>query len=511
MKSFLSFLLILCSLAATAQEPYMLSMIGIGGNGSENISNYVTKTADGGFITHIETSSAINSGNIDTFCSVMNKRQIFVKYNADASLIEWSKCYGYNGDSFLLHFFPTNDGGVVLGGMFNSSIGWGWLIMKQDASGNVLWQHNYSKGSGAPLRAMQATADGGYIMMGESIQTDSNVLTHYGGGMEADLWVLKVDSNGNKVWSRIIGGTGHESGAALVPAPGGGCYVVGGTGSYDYDCTGNPGGGTAYIARLDQYGTLMWHKCLGGSKMDVATAACDNGKGGLIIAAQTYSSDYDVHYHNGNSDYWAVEVDSAGAVVWDRCYGTNSYEIPQAICRATDGSIWINGFTNDNFDDVLLVRVDSVGNLLGSKIMGSYNKDRGQIVHSLGNGLVLVGGSYYANSGDFSSLTNYGPTDIFLSVFAPWAAGVDEDKFPPNSFKIYPNPTNNVLYVDRQGSRGEYVVSIINMMGWQVHSVKLKENESSITIDVSNLQRGVYYLQVTGTNGSRATQKLIVQ
>ena len=125
MKAAFSILLFLLPLLATAQEPILSSLQGIGGNNGDGVS-LSTKTSDGGFVLHFETISAIGSGNIDSFCDATTRREIFVKYNADGSSVEWSRCYGFGGDSFFLYLFPLSDSSVVLGGEFNSGAGWGF-------------------------------------------------------------------------------------------------------------------------------------------------------------------------------------------------------------------------------------------------------------------------------------------------------------------------------------------------------------------------------------------------
>ncbi|MCF8450659.1 MAG: T9SS type A sorting domain-containing protein [Taibaiella sp.] len=509
MKKLLYFLFIFLSFTVTAQvpEPDMISLKGIGGNGSDKIGTHITKTKDGGFIIRFETGSSIGSGNIDSLCAPIPNRMIFSKYNGDATVIEWSKCYGFGGDSFITHIFPANSGDYVWGGQFNSSTSYGWLVTKQDAGGNTVWQRNYSKGKGSILRAMMATEDGGYIMTGGAYQTDTNVLSLYGGSMTADIWVLKVDSNGYKVWSKVIGGTGNESVAALVPAPGNGCYVVGGTGSYDYDCTGNPGGGTAYLARLDHDGNMLWHRCLGGSSHDAATAACSNNKGGVILAVNTSSNDVDVHNYHGGSDYWAVEVDSEGTIVWDNCYGTTGDEVPQAICKATDGSVWINGYTTDGYDDVYIVKADSVGILESSTLLSTYQQDRGLMIYPLINGYVLAGGYYYASHGSFASLTNYGTFDAFLAIFSPWNVGIKDKTSEKSGFKIYPNPATesvNIKAIDNSLCR----ITVYDILGRMMYDNTITKN---IQIPVNEWRAGLYFVQIVSENGYTEVQKLIVR
>jgi len=521
MKQILTILLfvVVFSFAARAQEPAIGWLKGYGGNIDDGVATQVTRTQDGGFIIVIGTNSDTTTGNIDSLCNPTRKREIFVKYNADASVIEWSKCYGYGDDSSLDYYFPTSDGGNILGGVFTD--GWGFVICKEDVSGGIVWQHNYSKGNGAILRSMIAANDGGYFMLGESLYTDSNVSIHYGSSFDPDLWILKVDSNGNKVWSKVIGGTGYESGGALVSAPGGGCYVVGGTGSYDYDCTGNHGGGEVYLARLDSNGNLLWHKDMGGTTEEVGTAAFANNKGGVVIAALAHSDDGDVHHHIGGSDYWVLEVDSSGNILWDNCYGTStSDEIPYAVCKATDGSIWMNGYgygspdTAYGHEDAWIVHADSAGNYLSAKVVGSTGQDEGYMIYSLSNGSVIAGGYYTDNNGAFSTLPYYGTfgsTNAFLAVFAPWTTDIRAVNETSISFKIYPNPTRDVASISLNDFGESSKIVITNSIGQQVYVKDVLVGQQNIRADLSGMCSGVYCVQLILQNGQREVQKLVIE
>jgi hypothetical protein len=511
MKVLLSILLLFFSISAVAQtEPAMLWMKGIGGGGVDQMGRAVTQTADGGFIVNISTSAVANTGNIDSFCSFTNKRSIFLKYSADASSLEWSKCFGTAGDSGFVYLFPQANGDYIIGGAFGASVSGGWLITRQDATGNTIWQRNHSRDHGSVFSSMLATEDGGFIMMGEANRTDTNVLIHYGSWMTSDFWIMKVDSNGYKLWSRVVGGTDDETVGALVPGPDNGFYVVGGTSSTDYDCTGNHGGADAYVARFDDTGGIMWHRCFGGSLNDEASAACSNGKGGLIVASYASSSDYDVHNHILGADYWVMEVDSAGSILWDNCYGGLFDRIPKAICRATDGSIWINGIRRDFNDHVYLVHTDSVGNELHSATLTSSQQDWGQMIHPLPGGFVLAGGYYGSNDGPFSSLASYGSSDVYLSMYAPWPAATKE-VFNAKSFRIFPNPVDKLLHIEIKEAGTVHSITIADVAGRKVMGLDVAPGKQTMDISTEKLSKGIYFVQVVDDDGGRFVEKIEIR
>ncbi len=494
----------------------MLSLKGIGGGGNDAYNQIIHTTVDSGFIINVVTSAAANTGNIDSFCSFTNKRSVFLKYNKEGSSIDWYKCFGNNGDSFTMHLFPTTNNDYILGGTFNITSNWGWFISKQDAAGNTIWQRNYSKGGGAILRSMIATNDGGYILLGESHTIDTNVTIHYGSWSTFDIWVLKVDSNGYKQWSKVIGGSYDESAFNIVPAPSDGYYVVGATQSSDYDCTGyHAGGQDGYVARIDANGNILWHRCLGGSGYEAAYPVgygVSDGKGGLLVTMSTTSTDGDVHNHIHKADYWVVNLDSAGNITWENCYDAGDTEYPSSICKASDGSIWITGWTYKNYyEDVFLVHADSLGNLLQTRTIGSSDKDQGKFVYPLTNGIVLLGGTYYKQDGAFLSLHNYGSLDVFLAVFAPWSVGIDDKQNDELLFKIYPNPVKGILFVEKLNNTTNTKISLMSMDGKQMTQTILASGNSRAEIDVSQYPKGMYWVRISSDSQISKSHKITIE
>ena len=111
----------------------------------------------------------------------------------------WARTIGGSGWEGITSIQRTADGGYVLAGG-TSSFGAGgtdfWCV-KLDASGNVIWQKTYGGSETDQAIAVQATADGGYILAGN---TDS-----FGAG-DMDVWYVKLDASGNVLWQKTYGG-----------------------------------------------------------------------------------------------------------------------------------------------------------------------------------------------------------------------------------------------------------------------------------------------------------------
>ncbi len=520
MKKLLLIFFILFSYTTSvyAQEPAMLWLKGYGGDQGAQVLTHVTATQDGGFIIALETSSDVGTGNIDSLCTAERKRVIFVKYNADASVMEWTKCYGFGGDSTLLYLFPTNDGGFVLGGEG------GFLICKEDALGTIIWSRNYGISADVGLIDMIATDDGGYLMVGNCYFNDTNFTVYNSGSFLPSIAVLKLDSLGNKQWSKAIGGSYVTEALSVIPGPNGGCYIFGGTTCNDYDCTGLHGppntAADAYLVRLDSKGNIIWHHDLGGSGIDGDYGwGVANNKGGVVLAASSYSLDGDVHHHIGQSDYWVLEVDSSNNILWDNSYGSISQEVPFAICKADDGSIWITGGSGQKGGEVdtaygqgdaWIVHVDSLGNFLSAKVLGSSEIDEGYMIYPLSGGGVITGGTYSKGDDCFSSFPFYGipslESDAFLGGVAPYTTGVKQISIN-SGIKVYPNPTHEQVIVETQ-KQDTYTIVLTDVLGQKVYQARFT---GKINIAVNEWLRGIYYVQVVSEDGQMATRKLLIK
>lgn len=438
-----------------------------------------------------------------------------MKYNADGTILEWKKCFN-NAYMFL---FPAPDGNFIVGGYRTTPANANdYYISKIDALGNEIWIKYYGGSSEEELHDMTATDDGGYFMFGDSYSNDGDVNTHYGSLFSADLWVIKLDSSGNKIWSSVIGGANDEYPQAIVQVPDGGCYIEGWTQSWDYDCTGYHGAGDAYVARLDNNGHIIWHHCLGGTASDGSGGwAIADGKGGVIVATGSYSTDGDVHNHFGDEDIWVVNLDSNNNILWEKSYGGSNNDATGAITKSVDGSIWIAGGTqsvdgqvavNYGSSDAWIIHADSTGNILSAKVIGESQDDGAVVIQCLMGGMVLVGGTYDAPGvigGEFPS-DYWGATDIFLARLAPWTTEVKNISNAAAWVNIYPNPASENVYIN-SSCPGGYKIKVLDVWGRNVY---VGEADKGIAVDVRNYAKGIYYVQISG-NGAQVTTKLIVQ
>ena len=144
-----------------------------------------------------------------------------------------------------------------------------------------------------------APADGGFVLAGSTRSNDGNVLGNHGQG---DAWAVRVDRSGQVLWQRPLGGTSLDDGAGLQPTGDGGFVLAANARSADGDVTLLQGGVDAWAVRLDGAGNLAWQRTYGGTLQDMAAAVALVPAGGHVLVGNTYSSNGNVTGGHGGSD-----------------------------------------------------------------------------------------------------------------------------------------------------------------------------------------------------------------
>src|SRR5690606_10220972 len=107
------------------------------------------------------------------------------------------------------------------------------------------------------------------------------------------VWVVKIDTEGEILWQRALGGSGEETALSIAPTSDGGYIVAGGSNSNDDDVSGNHGDYDYWVVKLDELGIIEWQKSLGGSGRDIAGSVRQDWDGGYIVSGASNSTDGD--------------------------------------------------------------------------------------------------------------------------------------------------------------------------------------------------------------------------
>jgi len=329
----------------------------LGGSGND-FANSILHTSDGGYIFAGFTQSndgdvSGNNGGQDAW---------IVKLNASGET-EWQKCLGGSDNDEALSIQQTSDGGYIFAGFTQSNDGDvsgnhggqdAWVV-KLNASGEIVWQRCFG-GSGDDMAfSIQLTNDGGYILAGNTDSNDGDVSGNHSGNYGGrDVWIVKLNSSGEKEWQKCLGGFYDDGDVSSIQQTNDGGYIfAGATQSNDGDVSGNNGGWDTWIVKLNELGEMVWQKCLGGSDDDAAIIIQLTSDGGYIFAGFTQSNDGDVSGNHVGRDAWIVKLNASGETEWQRCSGRFDDDVALSIQQTSDGGYVFAGWTYFKGGDVL--------------------------------------------------------------------------------------------------------------------------------------------------------------
>lgn len=242
----------------------------------------------------------------------------FAVAKSDANFnIAWVKTFGGTGQDYGSSIVEASDNnGYVLAGYSDSNDGnitgnkgyADYWVIKVDQSGNLVWQKSFGGSGYEYFSAMTRSQDGGYVLAGAAESSDGDVVGKYGNNGYTndapDGWVIKIDANGNKVWTKTLGGTWGDVFNSIVPAQGGGFLLSGYTRSNDGNIKDLSGVSDFLEVKLGEGGDLQWLKTPGGTDEEFGYYLLESSKGNYVAIGHTFSNDGDVVGLNGYGDGW---------------------------------------------------------------------------------------------------------------------------------------------------------------------------------------------------------------
>ncbi len=287
---------------------------------------------------------------------------VSLRVDAASLSVRWHTNFEASGE--VRAVLQTPEGGFILGGSapnsppFGLGIGdYDFVVARLNADGQVLWTKRFGGEGSDTLRSLQLTADGGFVLAGESSSGTNGNKTSPGFG-NSDLWVVRLDSEGNKLWDRSFGGSNIES-VGLVKQTGDGGFVLAGSsesGASGNKASPNFGGPDFWVVRLDPNGKRLWDKSFGGTAEENLDFLDTTADGQIFLGGASHSNPSG-NKTNQTQGYWLIRLDASGNKLAE--LGLGSYIVKVGL--ADDG-----GFVALNEQGAnpgrTLYRFDSVGN-----------------------------------------------------------------------------------------------------------------------------------------------------
>jgi hypothetical protein len=344
--------------------------------GKNNDGGYsLIQTSDGGYAIAGDTKS-FGAGNWDVYV---------VKLDATGNL-QWTRTIGGENEDLGHSLIQTSDGGYVIAG-HTKSFGagdWDVYVVKLDATGNLQWTRTIGGENEDLSLSLIQTSDGGYALAGATRSFSAG---------EDDVYVVKLDANGNLQWTKTIGGPNRDWSSSLIQTSDGGYAIAGYTKSFGV------GGADVYVVKLDANGNLQWTKTIGEPADEVGFSLIQTSDGGYAIAGYTSS------FGAGSWDVYVVKLDANGNLQWTKTIGGKGWEAGHSLIRTSDGGYAIAG-TTTSFGaggwDVYVVKLDASGNLQWTKTIGGPKEDWGaSLIQTSDGGYAIAGHTRSFGVGDW--------------------------------------------------------------------------------------------------------------
>ena len=331
-----------------------------------------------------------------TITSSAGNATIPVRVEIEGTL-RWAKTYAGPGDGYEepARIVATDDGGYAVAG-FTSSFGNGredvW-VLKLDAEGNVQWENTYGGSSIDKALSILPTSDGGLLVAGYTYS--------YGvGGSKPDAWLLKLSSSGSVDWQKTYGGTGGEWAFNVTETFDGNTNPTG----YLAACwteSFSAQGWDAWVLRLDTGGNVVWEKRFGRPRTDLMRSGRQTPDGGYILAGETDCDTADTACAGGR-DIWVLRLDSAGGILWQKTYGGPGYEYVRSLLLTEDGGAVVAGRTGSVVSGqthAWVLRLNSSGGIVWQKAyIGAEASELDAFIQTTDGGYMAVGTSDFADT-----------------------------------------------------------------------------------------------------------------
>jgi len=346
------------------------------GRGGDDQGRSLQQTSDGGFIVCGSTTQR-TGGYHDAY---------LIRTNALGDTL-WIRTYGGTREDAGYSVQLTADGGYLVAGN-TTSFGAGGCdvyLVKTNAQGDTVWTRTYGGTKDDQGNCVQPTSDGGYIVVG---------WTYSSGAGGHDVYLIKTDAQGDTIWTKTYGGSGWDEGFAVAATADGG-YIIGGSttsfgaGAYD-----------VYVIKTNASGDTLWTRTCGGAGLDYGYSIQQTADGGYVVAGATTS------FAAGHYDVYLVKTNTSGDTLWTRTYGPSD-DGGYSVQQTADGGYIVAGFTNSpSLWDVYLIKTDPSGDTLWTRTYGGTDFEAGySVLQTTDGGYVIAG---------FTGSFGEGDNDVYL-------------------------------------------------------------------------------------------------
>jgi len=456
-------------------------------NGQVSFFKYFSGTGydTGQGCAQLEDSSYIITGLSGSFGE--DSEAFLLKLSKDGQY-QWSNHYGGNEADWGRRVLYNQDLGYYIVGNSNSfsSGDYDALVVKTDLQGNQLWSKTYGTGNWEQINDAVFASDSGIVMVG---MTQALI----GGG--SDIYMARLNQNGDTLWTKTIGGTGQDVANTIINVEDS-MFIVGGE-YYNQDSSLVKG----FLMKIKQNGEIAWMKQIGdngtfginditlfsnriyavGSKFDPLLNEHDNYSGRYELNGDLFSESVYVNQGDVILDELSFSGNLTKLYIGYRYENLSNsiFELDVALGRFDSNIEWDNG-------PVTIINIEE--------------EKAEQIIQTSDGGTFAVGWTKYMESAVYGGSNIFalkiGPNDELpiTTGVQPINTLVSVTEEPTAVKNIYPNPTKDFITVD--GIPSPFDFFIFSSLGDLVMQGQSYEN--SLSLDF--LREGIYFIKIQGSS-----------
>ena len=438
-----------------------------------------------------------------------------VKYDTLGNVV-WAKNSSFNPGPYNL-----GGGGITSDGA-NNIYAWGnggYSVQKLDLNGNLVWNKDLFDIFPGSIGISDIKVVGnhlyiiGHFTFGNLFyNSGADSLVNEGG---TDIFIVKTDLNLTIEWTTSEGGTGNDKGWGIYANSSDEIVAVGffsdtvHFGTHQLVSNGNA---DIFMVKYDNTGSVVWANGYGSSTgLDLAAKIIADNSGNLYITGRFANA---INFTGtaitgaGSSDAYIAKFDNAGTPVWATAIiGTGADEeadinikdnklvfISTTVGNVTAGTQTANGVGSL---DICVGEADLNGNIAWIKLMGSNGMDEGSGICQVENSIYFVGSFNSTATFESHSLTSMAQWDVVTGKIGYSLTTKITDVTATNNMAVYPNPANNLLYVDYKGFAD---ITITDFAGHIIVETNNCPPLHDTPVDISGLAKGMYIITIQNSS-----------
>lgn len=527
------------------------------------VSGNVIDASGNVFVTgHFDSIIDFDAGPGSYTLQSKGRYDIFVARYNPLGALDWVKQIGGNGDDRVNSISINNFDKIYICGaftgvadfdpgpdstLFTAAAGYDAFVCQLNTSGDLIWARHFSgtqdviandaapdnKGSIYVTGAFKGTAD---------FDPGMNTINHISAGLD-DAFFLKLDQNGNYVWSKRYGNTGSDGGSAVAASSLINVYMAGWfSGSIklfetpeEYTASGQK---DIFLLKVnDTNGNTLAGKTIGGPGTEKVEDMTVDVHDELYMTGYFESTvDFDVSpdkelylSSSGSEDIFVAKLGKIAEFdyFWVRSMGGPSQDNGRAIA-VYGNSIFVTGFFSESADfdpgeypytisskgnsDIFISQLDQYGNFVCAAGVGGPGADIGEGIAIKSDMQLHIAGvhsGYTSSPPDFDpgvgteTLTATGTYNGFLAKYESCRNTVDLQNFEIQRFTLIPNPTDGRVRVELPENNNLQVL-VLNATG----SVILRPIilGTSIDLDLQSQPAGLYIIKIEHSDSWQAVK-----